>query len=147
MKKTEKENNDSFIRWQGRTIEELGKAINLLLSLCLVTIGFIFSKLIDKDFQFHNCNSKLLVIIGSFILLLSIVITLFLIYNRLFSFRLTTKIARLREKNDLSNINIIREEVKKRDKWTWALFSFCISTFLLGEAIVIFGFIIEILKR
>ena len=81
MKKSEKENNDSFIRWQGRTIEELGKAINLLLSLCLVTIGFIFSKLIDKDFQFHYCNSKLLVITGSFILLLSTVINLILIYN------------------------------------------------------------------
>ena len=54
--------NESFIRWQGRNIEELGKAITLLLSLCLATIGFVISKLLDQGFQFQNCTIKSIII-------------------------------------------------------------------------------------
>ncbi len=139
--------NESFIRWQGRTIEELGKAINLLLSLCLATIGFIVSKLLDKDFLFLNCTGKSLVFIGTIILLIAAIILLFLIYNRLHAFRGTTKIARKRETNDRTNINTLRTEVNQRDKCTWTLFSFAIAAFSFGELFVIIGFIIEITKK
>lgn len=139
--------NESFIRWQGRTIEELGKAINLLLSLCLATIGFIVSKLLDKDFCFLNCTAKLLVSIGSIILLIATITLLVLIYNRLHAFKGTTQIARKREINDRSDIIALREKVNKRDKCTWTLFKLSIFTFSLGELFVIAGFIIEIVKK
>lgn len=137
------DNKESFIRWQGRTSEELGKAINLLLSLCLATIGFIISKLLDKDFQFLNCTAKLLVSIGSIILLIAVIILLLLIYNRLHAFKGTTQIARRRETDDRSGIIVLREKVNQRDKCTWTLFNISIITFSSGELFVIVGFIIE----
>lgn len=141
---TEKE---SFIRWQGRTIEELGKAINLLLGLCLATIGFVVSKLLDKDFHFINCNSRLIVFVGSIILLITVILLLFLIYNRLHAFKGTTQIARKRETNDRDNINSLRTQVNQKDKLTWTLFNLSIVAFSLGELLVILGFIIEISNR
>ena len=136
--------NESFIRWQGRTIEELGKAVNILLSLCIATIGFIVSKLLEKDFIFFNCMAKLFVIIGSVSLLIATVILLILMYNRLHAFRGTAQIARKREKNKREGIDSLREKVRKKDECTWTLFNLSISTFSLGELFVIIGFIIEI---
>lgn len=140
---TEKE---SFIRWQGRTIEGLGNAITLLLSLCLATIGFVISKLLDKDFQFQNC-AKNLIIIGAFIVLLSILLILILICNRLAAFRLTAQIARKREKQITTDLSSLRQKVKRKDKFTWILFKLVIFTFSMGEVFIIIGFIIEIMTR
>ena len=139
--------NTSFVRWQGRTIEELGKAINLLLGLCLATMGFVISKLLDKDFQFNSCSIKTTVIIGTSIILVSTILLLILIYNRLLAFRSTTQIARKREKNDTANITDLRQEVKRKDKYTWTLFSLSIGSFILGELFIIIGFIIEVSNR
>ena len=86
--------NESFTRWQGYTIQELGKATNLLLSLCLATIGFVLSMLLNENFKFNNCCCKTLLILGTIILLLCTLTLLALMYNRLFSFRNTTQIAR-----------------------------------------------------
>lgn len=138
---------ESFVRWQGRTIEELGKAINLILSLCLATIGFVIAKLLDKDLEFQNCSSKTVVIIGTIIILSSTTILLILIYNRLLSFRSTAQIARKREKNDRTNINELRQQVNRKDKYTWSLFGLSVSSFLLGELFIIIGFIIEVSNR
>ena len=138
---------DSFIRWQGRSTEELGKAINLLLSLCLATIGFAVSKLLDKEFQFQNCTIKSILIFGVSIILISTIILLRLIYNRLFAFRLTAQIARKRETNQSSDINSSRQEVQKKDKLTWTLFKLSIVSFVVGELFIIIGFIIEISFR
>lgn len=139
--------NGSFIRWQSRSIEELGKAVNLLLTLCLATIGFVLAKLLDKDFKFQNCSSNTIVIIGVFILLISTILLLVLMYNRLQAFKKTTEIARKREKNERNDIDTLRLEVKKKDKCTWMLFHYSINTFIVGEAIIIIGFITEVAKR
>lgn len=134
--------NESFTRWQGRTLEALGSAINVLLSLCLATIGFNVSKLLDRDF--FNCRAKLLTIIGSGILLIATATLLILMYNRLHAFRGTAKIARKRETNKTEGIDSSREKVRKKDNCTWNLFNISIITFSLGELFVIFGFIFEI---
>ena len=139
--------NESFVRWQGRSLEQLGIAINLLLSLCLATIGFTISKLLDKDFIFLNHFTRKIILLGSFNILLTILLVLFLIYNRLHSFKKTTQIARKRETNNLSNIDILREKVKKADKLTWLFFNISLVSFALGEILVFVGFIFQIINR
>ena len=141
------ETKGSFIRWQGRTIEELGKTINLILSLCLATVGFVVAKLLDKKFEFHFCLSKTFIIVGTLFILASIILTLTLIYNRLIAFRTTTQIARKREKNNRAGIEDLRTEVKQKDKCTWKLFRLSIISFLLGELFIIIGFIIELVNK
>jgi membrane-bound ClpP family serine protease len=105
-------NETSFTRWQGRSIEQLGNAISLLLGLSLATIGFIVSKLLDKELHLSNSYSKSVVIIGSFFLLITAILLLIVVYNRLFLFKKTTQIARKRQKNETTNIDTMRSEVK-----------------------------------
>lgn len=141
--------NESFIRWQGRSLEALGNTINLLLSLCLATIAFVVSKFLDSDYQCQNPDwiSITIAIGGIIFLLVSTALLLWIIYNRLISFRKTTQIARKREKNNSTGIEILRQEVQVQDKCTWQLLKFAIISFVLGEAFIIIAFIIKIAKR
>jgi len=139
--------NESFIRWQGRTIDALGNAITLILSLCLATIGFVISKLLDKDFEFQHCSTKTILFVGISIIFISIIIILILIYNRLLAFRLTSRISRKREKEQLSEIDNLRNVVSKKDSLTWTLFKASILTFFIGEILIIIGFIIEVANK
>jgi hypothetical protein len=147
MNNESKRTNDSFIRWQERSINELGKVINLLLSICLITIGFIVTKLLEQTFFAYNCYSKCLIIGGCLMLLLTIVLLLIIILNRLTSIRNTAHIARAREKNIIdNNIKKLRKEVKCKDQITWRLFISSIIIFSFGELSAIAGFAIQILK-
>ena len=145
MENTHQE-NESFIRWQGRSIEELGKAINLLLTLSLATIGFVVAKLLE-DFYFLSCFTKYLIIIGSFVLLITTILLLILIRNRLVSIRKTAQIARKREKGLTDNLQKMRDVVRSLDKSTWTLFNSSVLCFIIGQTSVVIGFIIEILNR
>ena len=42
--------DNSFVRWQGTSIKQLGYASNLVLGLCTASLGFAISLLTDKDF-------------------------------------------------------------------------------------------------
>ena len=136
--------NESFIRWQGRSLEQLGKTINLILGLSLATMGFTIAKILDKGFQFVSCSSKIAILTGCFIILVTITILLWVTLNRLKSFKTTAQIARKREKNINDNIDDQRREVKLHDANTWFFFKLAIILFFFGELIIITGFIIEI---
>ncbi len=138
--------NKSFVRWQGRTIEEFGKIINLLLTLSLATIGFVISKMLDKDFSFRNSSAKFIVCLGTLIALTTVVTLLVLIYNRFKAFKITTQIARSREKNKRDDIVSLRSKATRIDKQTWLLFKVSISFFLLSELLTVLGFTIEVLS-
>ncbi|MBS1589020.1 MAG: hypothetical protein JST52_05350 [Bacteroidetes bacterium] len=139
-------NNESFIRWQGRSIEELGKAINLLLTLTLATLGFTVAKLLG-DFIFLSCSAKTLVVLGNLVLLATAFLILLTIRNRINSIRKTAQIARKREKNLTKNIEALRQIVRSLDKTTWTLFSCSVILFLIGQGLTVIGFVIEILNR
>lgn len=140
------ENKGSFVRWQSRTIEELGKAANLILTLSLATIGFTVVKLLGQ-FLFLSCVSKTLIILGSFVLLATALLILILMRNRINSMRITTQIARKREKNDTSNIENLRKDVRLFDKLTWILFNISVWLFIVGQCLTVIGFLIEVFKR
>lgn len=139
--------NSSFVRWQGRSLEEFGKAINLLLSLSLATSGFVIVKLLDTEFR---CNLNTLQVISLFSGLVLTLITIFVLlrltYNRLLSFKKTTKIARKREKGERDDIEALRKEVKSMDVLTWKLFTCSIILFFVSLLFIISGFVVFVLN-
>lgn len=139
--------NASFVRWQGRSLEELGRAINLLLSLSLAISGFVIVKLLDSDFKCELNTLQTILLLGGLVFtLITIVILLLLIYNRLLSFRKTTQIARKREKGKRDEIEALRKEVKQIEIRTWKLFKWSIIVFFVSLLFTISGFVVFFLN-
>ena len=132
--------NESFIRWQERTISQMGYAINTILVLETATLGFISDKLVNN--KFCSC-SKNMVVSGATILVISISILLSTILVRLKDFRLTAHIARSREKGEKTNLGKYRAQSKMLGRRTWILF--CLSTvlFIISELLIVLAITIE----
>ncbi|MEX0792426.1 MAG: hypothetical protein WD045_04785 [Pirellulaceae bacterium] len=136
-----KDVRDSFIRWQGRTIEQFGYAINLILSLSIAAIGFELSLVLDQEFhnrgwqdwQYFSFGISLIV------LLLSTGSGLLGVVNRLQDFRATTKFVRLREENGKTDDERkrLRDSNQRRGEFTWCLFWFQILAFGLGVLLLV----------
>jgi hypothetical protein len=50
---------ESFVRWQGTTIQQLGYSINLVLAIATASLGFAVNLLKDSDFHTY-CGGKTL---------------------------------------------------------------------------------------
>ncbi|MFC1534262.1 hypothetical protein ACFL7M_12945 [Thermodesulfobacteriota bacterium] len=124
-----KKDRESSIRWQARTIEQLGYALNLILGLSVAAIGFEISLILNKEFERAGWQNWLFAI-SMLSLLLSIAVGLWCVVNRLRDFRATTKTARKREdgKSDL-DLQPLRTLTRDLGKRTWLLFWWQISTF------------------
>jgi hypothetical protein len=125
-----KEHQESFVRWQGVTVAQLGYAIGLLLTIATAILGFAFSLLKDKSFSPTGCV-KCLFSSALILLTSSIVLGLLCVINRLVDFRETTAIARDREQwrregsqPDLidSKLRIRRDHTKVLGRRSWRLF-------------------------
>jgi len=134
--------NDSFVRWQDIFLKQLGFTTNLIFTINIAVIGFLVSKITDKDFILL-CNGKALFTIGLFILILSFISGVIINLTRLYDFKLTARTARIREKdtND-SGLNDLRQTTKCIGKATWIIFKIQITLFGLGFASILISFII-----
>lgn len=131
---------ESFVRWQGITITQLGYVINLILTFGTAALGFALTLIKDKDFAPQNFAKRLLS--GSIALLLvSIIFGIVCVVNRLADFRKTTRIARDREQwkrdglsdTEIDNqLNSRRQTTKTLGKITWWLFWLQIGAFAFG---------------
>ena len=139
---------ERFIRWQAIAIDQRGKTINLILSLSLATIAFICSQILDKDFHFENCCAKFFIVFGSILLFFCVIVSLWLNLNRLKDFDETKDIIKARSQNT-SAIDIAKLENinKTTGKLTKCWFTASIWIFGIGELIIIFGLISQILKK
>jgi hypothetical protein len=124
----------SFIRWQGRAIEQLGFVNNVLLVLATGILLFQI-QLIVGGASFGFCE-KWVVLLSSCLFFLSIIFGCWLAYNRLNSFRLTSQIARKRETNEREDIEDLRKRVKHLDRKTWLLLK--IQMILIGLGALLF---------
>jgi len=132
-----KKNRESSIRWQGRTIEQFGYAINLILSLSVAAIGFELSLVLNEKFSgsgWQNC------LFGAsiFALVLSAGVGLLGVVNRLRDFRATTETAWKRE-DGASDLDLqpLRTLTKSLGERTWLLFWWQISTFGIGVLLLV----------
>lgn len=134
MTPTKKE-PDRSIRWQKTAVDQLSYTLNLLFTLTIAALGYIFALLRDKDFV-PGSSAK-----GS--LLLSLVVLMFAalcgftcILNRLRDFRGTAQ--RAKGSEDPPS----RDELRGVGRVTWALFyTHCIS-FGLGVAALLVALIL-----
>jgi len=139
--------NESFIRWQGRTINQMGFAINVLLILSTGALGFIISILLHLD----KCRTPIEFVIllhGALFFAFSILLGCICSINRLSSFRLTAQIARSREKKiNLDTIQYRRNKVNIKDQYTWRLFKWQYWLFFLGAIISSIGIAVKLFSK
>jgi uncharacterized membrane protein YbhN (UPF0104 family) len=134
-----RKNRESSIRWQGRTIEQLGYALNLILGLTVAALGFEVSLILNKDF--HRAGwQKCILSISLLALVLSVAVGLWCVLNRLRDFRTTAETAWKRE-NDASDIKLqpLRTLTRTLGKRTWVLFQWQLWSFSLGVLLLVVG--------
>lgn len=137
--------NESFVRWQGITLKELGYSVNLLLASATASLGFGFSFVKESEF---NPSSAMRVVFGMSLLLLlvSVSVGLLCAHNRLSDFRKTRDIARDRERWHREGIyesaiytrlSRRRDEVEAIGRRTWGLFYGQLWCFVGGVLLLI----------
>lgn len=115
----EEQKNVSFIRWQGKTLEQLGFVNNLFIALAsgflILEAQSIFSK------KFLQPCEALLIGLSVILVFASLIVGGFLAINRLQSFRSTSQIARQRETGQKVFISDLRKQVDNLDSKTWIM--------------------------
>lgn len=135
---------DSFIRWQSKTMAQFSFVNNLLIGL---SSGMLMFEL-RLFLEYGSCS----LILSILLYVVSILIGCFIAYNRLCSFRLTERIARIREndsnKKCLQNLqedcSLLRTKTDQLDSRTWFLLPFQIISFVLGVVFIAVFMILEI---
>ncbi len=124
----DKRNNESFVRWQGRSIEQLGFLNNLLMGLSIGLLIFQINLAFSREVALSKAEE--LVFIASLVFcLFSLTFGIYLAWNRLFSFGQTAQIARKRETVKRNGIDKLRAHVKQLDIRTWELLKAQMITF------------------
>src|SRR5437899_11385536 len=88
-----KTHKESFVRWQGITITQLGYVLNLLLGFATASLGFSLTLLKDEHFAPQRCE-KFFFDSSLGLLGCSVIVGILCVSNRLWDFRKTTHIAR-----------------------------------------------------
>jgi cell division protein FtsL len=130
----------SFVRWQQIRIAQFGFAVNLLMTLSAASLGFALTQVRDKSIT-CQWSSKVFLVTSVALLLVSLCFGIICTTTRLYDFRKTAKIARVREKMKQRNKNqdmiraklqAARSHVRTIGRWTWRLFWYQMVAFSIG---------------
>jgi hypothetical protein len=135
----------SFIRWQRRTIEQLGFVNNLFIFLATGMLAFQVSLAIG-DVSLTTFDRYSIVTAAS-LMFISIGLGCYVAWNRLRSFRLTAQIAYKRESGKREGIEDLRNKVSNLDKKTWPLLCAQGVSFGLGALLLVIFAIINFIGR
>lgn len=125
---------NSFIRWQNLRITQLSFANNLFIGLAIGLIAYLLNMIKDYN-QPLNQLEKFFFWVGGILLLISIGFGIYVVINRLEDFRITTKIARERVKNEKDkkiDIDTLRETSFDLGNNTWQAFIWQVVLFIVG---------------
>jgi uncharacterized membrane protein YhaH (DUF805 family) len=136
--------HDSFIRWQDITRSQFSAVCNLILALSTGLLAFNSTLLLDHKMSL-GCAFGF-AITSIFFLAASVVFALWCSVNRLRDFRLTTQIARRREKDE-TDLQVLRDEAKSLGNFTWGLFWFQVALFGLGAGSGAIAVVIQVWPR
>jgi len=123
--------NGRFQRWQKIAIDQLGYALNLLLTLTVAALGYWFVLLTNKEF-IPGSSAKCIMVLSLLALGFSAICGLACVVNRLRDFRGTAKRAR----NDSSPETPTKEYLDGLGRATWVLFYSHIVSFALGVVLL-----------
>lgn len=129
---SDQEPKGSFVRWQAVTIAQLTYAANLLLTFAVATLGFQVALLAGEKFSLPASWQKCLFSVSLLLLGTSILFGLWVVVNRLRSFRATMRAARSREHGWVESLAKYRALYKSLDARTWFLFWWQVGTFAAG---------------
>lgn len=124
--------SNRFIRWQSRTIDQLGNVINLILGLSTAIMGYMINAIAKSDLLLF-CWDKFFYILCLFFTFFSIALSIMTNLNRLQDFRITTRIVRKKEKGEREiDLKADRDKSDSLGKRTWCLFYILIVFFCLS---------------
>jgi hypothetical protein len=128
--------NERFARWQGQLVRHAAYLNNLLLTMAVVTIGFIFSLMDKKDFNPIGCE-KVFLTGGLIFCLISFVFGGIGLGSRLFDYRATLDTIREeKKKTATSEADYYRCISEIYGKMTWFMFYGQSLFLLLGLAAI-----------
>lgn len=128
--------NDSFQRWQKIAIDQLGYALNLILTLTVATLGYWFVLLKDRDFC-PSTSAKCAMTLSLLALGLSTISGGVCVVNRLRDFRGTAR----RAGGSLSEAPM-KEDLRSLGRRTWILFSVQLIAFAVGVLALAFSLLL-----
>jgi hypothetical protein len=130
-----------FTRWQSITITQLGYAINLILSLATGSLGFSLS-LTSREALATSCPARRFLLLTVAALLTSVGLGIWCVLNRLHDFRETERIARDKERGNLTERehNRRKAEADKLGELTWFLFRLQMALFSSGVVTLVVTF-------
>ena len=139
------QNNSSFIRWQDKSIEQLGFINNLLITLAsgfliLETQYFIGEKTVQPI-------AIILIAFSAVFVFASLIVGGILAINRLLSFRYTAQVARKRETRQRDGIKDLRDWTNELDTRTWKLLWWQVGLFSLASLFLLATIIILALQQ
>lgn len=148
-KEIDNEYRKRFIRWQQLTQTQLSNTNNLILTFALGFLGFALSK---TGLRIPTCCCLFFpTVFGYLLLLISLLTGLLLTINRLYDFRNTKDIVKLKRdrfknKNDETldaKIVLLTSETDKLGKTTWCLLHWQLWTFFSGLIFLLITIIIQ----
>lgn len=117
--------NERFVRWQKIAIDQLGYALNVILTFAVASLAYCFSLLRDKEFiPPDSAKSALMVAMVAFTF--SAIAGLACTLNRLSDFRQTAR--RARDHPD----KLTKAEVDAIGAVTWVIFGSQVFAFAIG---------------
>ena len=117
--------NDAFQRWQQTSIEQVGYAVNLILTFTVAVLGYWFVLIQDKEFN-PDGSAKCAMLWSLLSLVVAAVFGLICVVVRLLDFRGTAR--RARQRPDAPSQKALRE----LGGVTWGSFWIQIGSFILG---------------
>lgn len=127
-----------YVRWQGRTITQLGYTCNLLLTFNVVALGYDLNLLRDATFSSHN-SAKVIWLLGFVGLSISLMLGSVALVTRLLDIRFTAQRVRNGDRFPTKSLT------DALGRWTWRLvwvhaLTLLVGSILLGTVVlVLFG--------
>jgi hypothetical protein len=134
---------ERFIRWQNRTIEQMGYAVNLILGLAVATLGFSHN-LLSSSPEFTPIDfAKFCFTSSLFSTVTLIILGIWCVITRLEDFRITKDVARAEERASPTGQNGPRSKMNNLGKRTWILFRWQWRTFGLAVSLLSLSFVVH----
>jgi hypothetical protein len=105
--------NSRFSKWQMKQIDYLTFNINLILTISLAIIGFIYTSMDEKNVLEHSCNRNSCPNTSIVLFLVIITIGVILNYIRFYAIKFTKDIVKFR-KEKLNSKNSDKEKLDKK---------------------------------
>ena len=123
--------HERFVRWHQVLREHITFLNNLLLTISIGIVGFLFSLISEKSNNL-NCSLKIFLFQGAVLIFISVFSGFFTTLSRLFDFRSTLKKIKSEIKEEIIEMDELKYLMKMYGKLTWVLLYIQVISFILS---------------